>query len=341
VTRTRSSIALAILAVAAATLMAGSAPRAATRGTAPIPVILDTDIGAWIDDSWALVMLLKSPELDLRLVVTDSGNTTYRAKIAARFLEIAGRTDVPIAVGLADSDAEGAQAEWVKGYDLARYPGRVDQDGVQALIDVVDASQAPLTLVSISPDATLKAALERRPDIARKLRLAGMYGSLRRGDGGRPGREPEWNVRSNPAAARAILGAPWLEAAVTPLDTCSVVKLTGERYARIRRSHDPLLRALVENYRLWCPRQETEVCDPACAAVESSTLYDTVAVYLAFGRAFLRTETLGVRVTDDGLTLEDQTRPQLTWATGWTDLGGYEDWLTQRLTAPTVPPPNR
>lgn len=65
-----------------------------------IPVILDTDIGGDIDDTWALAMLLNSPELDLKLVVTDTGNTTYRAKVAAKLLEVAGRTDVPIGIGL-------------------------------------------------------------------------------------------------------------------------------------------------------------------------------------------------------------------------------------------------
>ena len=61
-----------------------------------IPVILDTDIGGDIDDTWALAMVLKSPELDLKLVVTDTGNTTYRACVTAKMLEVAGRTDVPV-----------------------------------------------------------------------------------------------------------------------------------------------------------------------------------------------------------------------------------------------------
>jgi hypothetical protein len=38
--------------------------------TAKTPVILDTDIGDDIDDTWALAMLLKSPELDLKFVTT-------------------------------------------------------------------------------------------------------------------------------------------------------------------------------------------------------------------------------------------------------------------------------
>jgi inosine-uridine nucleoside N-ribohydrolase len=41
-----------------------------------IPVILDTDIGGDIDDTWALAMMLRSPELDVKLVVTDTGDTT-------------------------------------------------------------------------------------------------------------------------------------------------------------------------------------------------------------------------------------------------------------------------
>ena len=37
--------------------------------TKKIPVILNTDIGGDIDDSWALSFLLRSPELDTKLVV--------------------------------------------------------------------------------------------------------------------------------------------------------------------------------------------------------------------------------------------------------------------------------
>lgn len=44
-----------------------------------IPVVLDTDVGSDMDDSWALAMLLGCPELDLRLVVTATADTTYRA----------------------------------------------------------------------------------------------------------------------------------------------------------------------------------------------------------------------------------------------------------------------
>ena len=91
------------------------------------PVILDTDIGSDIDDTWALALLLKSPELDLRLVTVVSGDTAHRAALAAKMLTIGGRSDVPIGIGLgnpADFDLW-PQAKWVADYDLGAYAGLV------------------------------------------------------------------------------------------------------------------------------------------------------------------------------------------------------------------------
>lgn len=58
----------------------------ATVCAAVIPVIVDTDIGTDYDDAWALGLLLASPEVDVRLVVTATDNTTARAQIVGRYL---------------------------------------------------------------------------------------------------------------------------------------------------------------------------------------------------------------------------------------------------------------
>jgi inosine-uridine nucleoside N-ribohydrolase len=321
---------LLLAAVLAATVTAAQ-PR---PPASPIPVILDTDIGDDIDDTWALALALKSPEVDVKLVVTDYGNTEHRAKIVARILEVAGRTDIPIGIGIKENDKESPQADWVKGYDLARYRGRVLKDGVQALVDTAMAAKEPMTLVSIGPPPNLKAALEREPRIAGKLRLSGMYGSLHRGYDAKPSPEPEWNVKASPAAARALLAAPWVEAVATPLDTCGLVQLKGERYARVRDSKDPLARAVIDAYRAWCHRQEWCAKDPEFVTAKSSTLFDTVAVYLAISRDLVKTETTGVRVTEEGMTVPDPAARPVTWATEWATLDAYEEWLATRLAGP-------
>jgi inosine-uridine nucleoside N-ribohydrolase len=301
-----------------------------------IPAILDTDIGDDIDDTWALVLALKSPELDVRLVVTDFGNTEHRAKLVARVLELAGRTDIPIGVGVKQNDALSPQDEWVKGYDIAKYSGRILRDGVQALIDTAMASPEPMTLIAIGPPANLGVALGREPRIAGKLRLVGMFGSIHRGYDGKPAPEPEWNVKSEKAAARAVLAAPWKAAIVTPLDTCGRVRLAGKRYTRVRDSPDPLLHGLVEAFGIWCRNRDWCAKDPSYVAAKSSTLFDTVAVYLAISRDLVKTETTGVRVTDEGMTVPDPASRPLSWATEWKDLDGFEEWLTARLAAPAA-----
>ena len=65
-----------------------------------IPVIIDTDIGTDIDDTWAVLMALNSPELDIKLIVSSTGDTILRAALLAKFLDRCGRTDIPIGIGI-------------------------------------------------------------------------------------------------------------------------------------------------------------------------------------------------------------------------------------------------
>ena len=293
-----------------------------------IPVILDTDIGTDVDDTWALTMLLNSPELDLKLVVTETGDTEVRARIVAKMLEIGGRTDVPVGIGLRTEDLPIHHAGWVEGYDLCSYPGSISDDGVGALIDMIMAAPEPITLICIGPVPNIAAALEREPAIAGRARFVGMHGSVRRGYGGRPQIDAEYNVVRDPQACQQSFAAPW-EVTITPVDTCGLVRLTGEKYRAVRDSSAPLARALMENYRLWAAHAnpaggiDPDVC--------SSTLFDPVAVYLAFFEELLVMERLGIRVTDDGYTRIDETAKEIKCATAWRDLGAFEDLLVERL----------
>jgi inosine-uridine nucleoside N-ribohydrolase len=324
----RARVLLALVAVL------GAATPSAFAGER-IPVILDTDIGDDIDDTFALLMLARSPELDLRLVVTDFGDTHYRARLTAKLLEAMGRADVPIGIGVRQGEGGGAQAAWVGDYSLEKYPGRVHADGVQALVDAVMGSKETVTIVAIGPAPNLEVALAREPRIAERARFVGMYGSLYRGVGVDTPPVAEWNVRSAVSAFRRILDAPW-PMTLTPLDTCGLVKLTGARWARVLASQDPGVRALVENNRVWC-KARPEICgpDPSRADRDTTTLYDTVAVYLAFSEALVRIDEIGVRLDDTGRTIPDPKARPLRWAVEWKDLERYEDLLVERLIAKT------
>jgi inosine-uridine nucleoside N-ribohydrolase len=100
------------------------------------PVILDTDIGFDVDDVWALAFLLRCPELDIKLITTDTGDTHYSAKIVAKLLQIAGRTDIPIGIGIPLDETQRTHEPWVTDFSLEDYAGEVLIDGVGALCDV-------------------------------------------------------------------------------------------------------------------------------------------------------------------------------------------------------------
>lgn len=298
-----------------------------------IPVILDTDIGDDIDDTWALALALKSPELDIKLIVGDQANTLYRAKLIAKLLEIAGRTDIPVGIGVGSQGGSGRQSVWVEGYDLKSYPGRVYEDGVQAIIDTIMKSPQPITVIAYGPLPNIAVALEREPRIAEKARFVGMHGSVRKGYGGSEKVSAEWNVRADAKACQKVLSAAW-DITITPLDTCGLVHLTGEKYKTVRDSKDPLAAAVIANYRIWSENKEV-------AESRSSTLFDTVAVYLGFSDALLKIERLPIRVTDDGFTVIDPAGKMMRVATEWKDMSAFEDLLVKRLTGPTVKPPAR
>lgn len=301
----------------------------------PNSIILDTDIGTDIDDTWAIGMLVNSPELSLEAVVSAHAETRYRAVLLAKLLDDWGYCDVPIGIGVAGAQLERKpQAQFLGDYDLNDYPGEVREDGVGLLVEAVMAATDPV-VVSIGPATNVAAALEREPGIAQKARFVGMHGAIRRGYRGGPEPVPEYNVYQDVAAFRRVLEAPW-DITLTPLDTCGVVFLKESRYRTVKQSDSAVARAVMDNYRVW----STAVGAQDLFDRRSTTLYDTVAVLLAFDadayEKYLEMEDVEIAVRDDGLTTETVGSVEgrrVHAALGWRDLDGFEGLLVDRLVA--------
>lgn len=296
-----------------------------------IPVILDTDIGSDIDDAWALAMMFRSPELDIKLVTSASGDTTARAKIIAKMLALVD-SRVPVGVGKRTSppqiltqltEYEMPYADWAKDFDLAGYRGGVREDGVGAMIETIMNSPRPVAIVAIGPLTNVAEALRREPRIAQKARFIGMTGSVYRGYNNAPEIHKEYNVLADIPACQATFTAPW-DKTITPLDTCGIVRLTGAKYAACRASRDVLTRATIDMYDMWRRGRSDEGA--------TSILFDTVAVYLAFTEALLVMKDVGIRVDDEGYTRPDPAGALTHVAADWKDLPAFEDLLVTRLT---------
>lgn len=307
-----------------------------------IPVVFDTDICDDIDDTWAMALLVQSPEFDVKLVTVAVGNTPSKAKTVAKFLQAVGRADIPIGIGVKHHDRAHRQDAWAKDYELSSYPGTVYEDGVQALIDTIMKSRGPIKVVATGPLPNIAAALEREPRIAEKAEFVGMHGSVRLGYGGNPKPSPEYNVRAYAKEAQKVFTAPW-KMTITPLDTCGIVQLEGGKYQKVLKKNSPVTRALIANYHAWyrqglVNQNKDLIGDELNRQVNqklhssSTTLFDTVAIYLAMSTDLVKMEKLGIRVTDDGYTKIDETAKVIDCATEWKDLGVFEDFLVERLT---------
>jgi pyrimidine-specific ribonucleoside hydrolase len=181
----------------------------------PIPLVIDTDPG--IDDALAVLLALASPEVDLRLVTTVHGNVelAQTTENALRLLHLAGRADVPVAAGAAESlvhvQAERAGhvhgAAGLGGVELPPSAAAADpRPAVVALAELLTTSSEPVTVAAIGPLTNIALLLRVFPDAAARIgRLVVMGGSA--GRGGNVTAAAEFNVWADPEAAQAVFAS--------------------------------------------------------------------------------------------------------------------------------------
>jgi inosine-uridine nucleoside N-ribohydrolase len=179
-------------------------------GEAPVttPIVLDCDPGH--DDAIALMLAIASPEVELVGVTTVAGNQTIEKTTtnALKVLELAGRSDIPVAEGAADplvrkrSVASHVHGEsGLDGPDLPAPSARpVDEHAVQFLARLMREREGAVTLVPTGPLTNIALLLALAPD-ARPERIVLMGGAI--GEGNRTP-AAEFNIWADPEAARRV-----------------------------------------------------------------------------------------------------------------------------------------
>ena len=294
------------------------------------PLIIDTDIGTDIDDTFALIMALNSPEIDLRLVSTTTGDTPYRSKLTAKILEACGRTDITVATGIYQTwpDSHRTQQNWLNDHAPAALKVQTISDGINAIITTIRSSTVPVTLLCIGPLTNIYAALLAAPDIAGRCHFVGMFGSIDKGFEGKEGALPEYNVVTDIPAARAVFSAKWLSMTITPLYTCGTPLFNRERLQRLLKSPFPRAKVLSENLLAW---NKNKIWSPGYSLEESLTPFDTVALYLAYSEEFLSVENMKLSIADDGMLVRYPSGNTIRVAIAWENEKAFLDHLTERL----------
>jgi len=179
-----------------------------------VPVILDVDTG--IDDGLALLLAAATPGVELVAVTCVAGNVPARqvADNTRAVLELAGRPDVPVALGretpLRKRLETAEETHGPRGLGYAELPAATrpldPRPAAELIVQVARDRPGEVTLVTLGPLTNLAVALEREPRLP--VLLAGW--TLMGGAYGVPGNTTptaEWNVYVDPDAAQAAFAA--------------------------------------------------------------------------------------------------------------------------------------
>lgn len=284
-----------------------------------IPVLVDLDIGDDIDDSYALALVLASPQFELLGISTAWGDTALRVRLVQRLLRETGRTGIPVRQGLATpSSTLFTQARWASG----PHPGATgtppgserpmppatahDGESIDFLLAQASARPGEITLLALGPLTNLAAALRRDPAaFGRFKQIVLMGGSLREGyrsSDYAPPRPPdrEYNIVSDVAAAQAVF-ASGVPVVMLPLDS-TAVRLDDQKRAAIFSHGSALTDALTLMTLQW-----SNAGQPWSSA--TPTLFDVVPVAWLLQPALCPTVPAAVVIEPDGHTREGSGPP--------------------------------
>lgn len=246
----------------------------------PIPVVLDTDIGTDIDDAYALLLAVLSPELDLRAVTTVNNDVALRSKIAKKLLRLLGRDDVPVACGSGVALTPGVTRGWGghegRGIDLSKVDPARDIDSRDASTIIATAASAahnegnPLTLLPIGAMTNIALALEKYPQemrlVGRIVAMASTFEGF-----GRDYARGEHNVACDPVAADRVLRSG-IPITLIGLNVTRQTAMTREQVEAWAARGGPVAQAVVGMHRVWFDVIHND----------RSAMHDPLAVAVAF-----------------------------------------------------------
>ena len=200
----------------------------------PLPLVVDTDCG--VDDALALLVLLGSPDVDVRAItaVHGTGPVEQVARNVQVVLELAGRPDIPVYQGaprpLLRETSYSPHVHGQNGLgdvEITRPAGA--PKGLA--IDLYRALEERVTLFTLGPLTNVALALAAVPRLATRIdRIVAMGGALF--IPGTFNAVAESNIGKDPEAAAAVLGAG-VPLTLVPMDLVRQVVLTSADLASL------------------------------------------------------------------------------------------------------------
>lgn len=293
VTATTAGLGLA----AFATAIAASGKEAAARGQSR--VIIDTDPG--VDDAFALLLAMCSPQLHIEAITAVAGNVPLELTLpnALRMVEIAKRTDIPVAAGakapLLRRLVTAAYAHGENGLGGAVFAEPktlpVAEPAADLIQRIVRKYPGEISLITLGPQTNIATALNADPGLAALVRSVVMMGGSLSGGNITPA--AEFNVYVDPEAARIVFQSG-IPITMVGLDVTRKTALTDQHVATLASHNNPVSQAaaLIGRNSLAHHRAQGLPSGP--------NMHDSVAVAAFLDPGIVTTEPFYVDVETSG-----------------------------------------
>jgi inosine-uridine nucleoside N-ribohydrolase len=211
----------------------------------PERIVIDADPGEFSDDNVAFVMCLRSPAMVDVLGITIVSGNVWAAEgfdYTQQTLTLLKRT-VPVYLGAqqplrhtAGQSKQEGPLEFAGAFARAR-PGPRPETAVEYLIGALD--REPLTILALGPLTNIARLLERRPDLAGRIRrLVIMGGNVR--VPGNSSKAAEFNFWFDPEAARVVMRSAIREKILFGLDICNQAVIRKKHFDQLTAVKTPI-----------------------------------------------------------------------------------------------------
>lgn len=271
-----------------------------------VSVILDTDIGTDVDDCLALALLLSSPELQLEAVTCVYGDTTLRARMVRKLLQLRGLTDIPVYAGATKPLVSQRPIYWEghEGQGLVDVSDPTQQPAAgfapDMLVERVMSNPGKIHLIAIGPLTNVALALKKEPRVATSLAHLTIMGGVVRSIDRLNLPLAEHNIVCDPEAAKIVFesGAP---ITLVPLDLTTQVFVNEAGHKRIQGAGS-LFQVAVADQLARYPRFQKLGC---------TNLHDPLAVGTVIDPTFVTLQTVVVQTATSADPVPAQTLMRL------------------------------
>ena len=225
-------------------------------------IIIDTDIGDDVDDSFALALALKNPALDVIGITTVYKNAAMRAKIVKAELKAFHKTNIDVVAGLdkplkipfnvfkyetLDQDGKPIMTAFSQDYS----EGADRFDAPDYLLEKAREYPHEITLVAIGPLTNLAAAIKKNPADFTLFKEIIMMG-------GSNSDCKEWNIFCDPEAADIVLkcGVP---ITMVPIECTIKCAVEDRHYEKLLHPQNEEESFLLDMYKRW-RKDQTRPC---------------------------------------------------------------------------------